>query len=217
MLKYFFLAFSIAIIFLTPCKAEQTTKINLPGNIIENYINSNQNLDLQFIQIEDGKKQYEGKIVIQKVGKIKLDYTSGISISIVIKDGVMSYYDNKRDQISYIPAEKSIASLFIKRIFSFNDPDVKLISQKQTDETISVEFEKTSMPEEGTFLLIFKIRDKSLPLTHSNIYPTELKITSQKGESTTIKFIKINHNNTYKDDYFVIKKVKGQINEKFRE
>ena len=192
------------------------TNILTPTKIVEDFFNNIKSFKADFIQL-DGKSTLGGVIAMKKVGNIRLEYTSGISILVVVKDNTVSYYDSKREQISHLPADKTIVSLLIKRLFLFTDPDIKIISQKMTDESISIEFEKAFAPDEGTFTLVFKRKNKLLPISSSNIDISEMKVRSREGELTHLKITKILYDVKLSDDFFVIKNAKTQINNKFKE
>ena len=192
-------------------------EIIVPTKIVENFFNQLNTFEAKFIQIDNKNNQYNGVLTLKKVGKIRLEYTSGIPITVAVKDNIITYYDAKREQISHISTEKTMVSLLTKRVFLFTDPDVKLINQSQTDETITIQFEKTSMPEEGSFVFIFKRTNKNKPISAINLDLAEIKVIAQSGEITTLKILKTAYNKTVDDSKFIIKNAKTQIDNKFKE
>jgi outer membrane lipoprotein carrier protein len=135
---------------------EKTYKnFNLPAKRIEEFFNSLKTFSADFIQTDGSGFSANGKLVIKRPNKIFLQYDDALPLTVVVNNGIITYYDRKRDQVSFLSAEKTIVSLLVKRVFSFSDNDVKLISQQETDTSITVEFEKTDMPEEGSFRLVF--------------------------------------------------------------
>jgi len=205
-----------ALFFAFCAKADDISSI-LPTSIVEIFFNSLNSFQAKFIQIDKSNNQSEGTLSLKKVGKIRLEYKSKPPIIVVVNDRTLSYYDYKREQMSHIPTSKTIVSLLTKRVFLFSDSDVKLISQKKTDDFISISFEKTSMPEEGTFTFLFLPKNKKSPISSTNIELSEIQIASPQRETTTLKIYKSTINPSLSDDLFTIKQIKTQIDNKFKD
>jgi outer membrane lipoprotein-sorting protein len=219
-MSFFYLAFLSFFIFTANSyandeKSQKYEKESLsdaitPSQKVENFFNKLKTFEAQFIQTDDSNITYEGFFSLDRPDKVCLKYKKEPPLNIVVKNGQITYYDKKRDQTSYIPVGNTIVSLLLKRVFSFSDSDVELISQKETDKDIEIKFRKKDNPEEGTFVLSFEKKSSEvLDLRRVTVIdPSENKVT--------LNMISTNYDKKIKDCLFEIDK-KSQVSRKFKE
>ncbi len=171
---------------------------NLPTQKIEEFFNNLKSFSADFVQTDGSGFTVNGKLFIKRPNKILLQYDDALPLTVVVNNGIITYYDRKRDQVSFLSAEKTIVSLLIKRIFLFSDSDVKIISQQETDTSISVEFEKADMPQEGSFKLLFAKKANG-DLDLKQIFVISKEDSSAKA---VLNMTKTNYDNAIKDSIF---------------
>ena len=119
---------------------------------VERFLNSISTFNANFVQIDKKSKAVKGKILIKRPGKILIEYDeSKIPVVVVVRDGILTYFDKKLEQASNLPVSKTIASLLVKRVFSLRDDDVSLISVLSSADSVIVVMQKTKKPDETLF------------------------------------------------------------------
>lgn len=124
-------------------------------NKIENYLNNIKNLSAQFIQQTSEGTLVEGKFLLSRPGKMRIEYYNNPPILIVVNGAILSYFDVELDEISRISTNKTPASFLTRKHISFRAKDVEITNFIKTKKEIKVSVMKKNRKDSGEFSLIF--------------------------------------------------------------
>ena len=112
--------------FLLPVCAEAQTKSDIQK--IENYLNSVKSLQARFVQNASNGSVSEGKIIIEKPNKIRMEYNEPTNILIVGNGEYIVYNDKDLDQISNIDYDDIPASVILGNDVKIDGQTIKVAS-----------------------------------------------------------------------------------------
>ncbi|MBO7556090.1 MAG: outer membrane lipoprotein carrier protein LolA [Alphaproteobacteria bacterium] len=116
--------FALAMIF--PYCAKAQTKNDIAK--IENYLNSVKSLQARFVQNASNGSVSEGRIIIEKPNKIRMEYNAPANILIVGNGEYIVYNDKDLDQVSNIDYSDIPASVILGNDVKIDGQTIKVAS-----------------------------------------------------------------------------------------
>ena len=122
---------------------------------IESYLNGIKTLSAKFIQESSGGNTAEGKFLLSRPGKMRVEYSGQPKTLIIVNGAVLAYQDIELDETSYLSTNTTPASFLTRPTISFSAKDVEITNIKKTADQIKISVKKKNRKEAGEFSLIF--------------------------------------------------------------
>lgn len=97
----------------------------------------------------------EGKIEINRPGKMRVDYAPPSPILLVADGTVVAYVDRQLNQATFVPLSSTPAGILLRENASFSDPDVTLVAVREKDQVAELDVQLSSDPTAGMMTMIF--------------------------------------------------------------
>lgn len=162
-------------------QAEEPRACTIPiYTTLNQYLNSFQTLQANFIQNEEPLVDYEsgspnqqsGVFYIAKPGKLRWEYQQPRSHLLILNSGVVSYYDASLDEVSHLPSQQ-----ISEAIEMLANPNIKLENYKILKEC-------TATSEE--IVILAKGKDNRGLIIIFNRHPLSLREIATLDDSNTI-------------------------------
>jgi len=192
--------FCVAFLFIFSFSTQAAVNVNKHLDeikIIENYLNNIKNLSAKFIQESHNKNIVEGKFLLSRPGKMRIEYLAKPKIVIIVNGSVLSYYDTELDEISFIRTNTTPASFLTRKNISFLAKDVEIKSFYNSKNYLKISVEKKNHKESGEFSLIF---------SKNPIRFEKMEVKNDLDQVTTITLYDIDLKSNIKDSNFITKK-----------
>ena len=124
-----------------------------------------------------------GKIYIKKPEMMRIDYELPQKISIIIKDGVITYYDHQLDELTKIKQDPKFLTFLAKKNINFKKDFETFVCNKRGDE-INLDL---SIKGEDENIINIKMRFLQYNLNKADIY-------SDKKHRSTLFFKDLRYN-----------------------
>ncbi len=139
---------------------------------INEFLNSFQNLQADFSQVDSEGEMASGKIFIQKPGKIKISYETPEKSDIIIKNSTLIHQDHELETTSYLNVKNHILSEMFKDHIKIENLNPKIAYVKGSE--VALEMNSVSLQnvdETESFLIVFKNGQISqiLRSAHNNV------------------------------------------------
>ena len=166
-----------SLVFLpSPVHAQSSEEI-APETIekIENYLAGITTLKADFVQISSDGGAAEGKLFMERPGKMRFEYNPPAQILLVATGHDFIYYDKEINAPTYLDIDETPAGIILAENISLTDK-VKIVDYRRTAETIRVELVRKSDPGAGSVTLVFS--EKPMQLRQWNVTdPTGIETT----------------------------------------
>lgn len=193
MKKLYSVLFAFALIF--PFCAKAQTKNDIAK--IENYLNSVKSLQARFVQNASNGSVSEGRIIIEKPNKIRMEYNAPANILIVGNGDYIVYNDKDLDQVSNIDYSDIPASVILGNDVKIDGQTIKVASFYKDAGTTVIGLDYKGKGDIGVITLTFSnspfelkqwkvIDPQSVEITVS-LYETQL---DKPIDSSAFKFKK---------------------------
>ena len=124
-------------------------------NNIEKYLNNINSIESRFVQLNPDASLSEGVFYLQKPGKFRWEYKDQ-PIIIIANGNSLIYKDTELEQVNYIPMEKSIAALLVRKKLSFLDDDLEILDLTTNEYATKLSFVKKGQNDIKEFTFIFQ-------------------------------------------------------------
>lgn len=161
---------------------------------LENYLNSIQTIESQFIQLSPNAAINEGEFFLKKPGKFRWDYKD-LPILIVSNGKSLIYYDKELEQKNYIPIENSIASLLTRKKIIFSN-DIKIVDFNKTKDSTSITLTENKKRDIQKITLIFQ---------NSPLALGKIRLVDNTGNEISISLFNVKLNHKISSELFQIK------------
>jgi outer membrane lipoprotein carrier protein len=122
---------------------------------IENYFNKIETIDADFLQTDASSSIAEGKFLLSRPGKMRIEYQQPNKLLIIVNGRVLSYVDVELEETSHLSTNSTPASFLTRKKFSFAAKDIELVNFEKDIRFFKVTIVKKNKKEAGTFTLIF--------------------------------------------------------------
>jgi len=123
------LTFLTFLILSTPLWAEETSlsaEQKALAEELRSYLNDVKTLRGTFAQISSDGTYADGKVYMQRPGKMRLIYNPPVKSELIVRRDTIIYHDMEYKQVSYYPLSSTPLSVLLEEELSF-DEDVKII------------------------------------------------------------------------------------------
>ncbi|WP_417803556.1 LolA family protein [Thalassospira lucentensis] len=121
---------------------------------IENYLANITTIRADFVQISSDGGTAEGKLYMQRPGKMRFEYNPPAQILLVSTGSDFIYYDKEINAPTYFDIDETPAGIILAKNISLSEK-VKIVDYRRTAETIRVELVRKSDPGAGSVTLVF--------------------------------------------------------------
>ncbi len=147
---------------------------------VQKHLNSSKTVQARFLQISSNGEYAEGKIFLQRPGRLRLIYDDPNPLMIVADGKHISFIDRKIDTATTLFLSMTPANLVLRDSIGFFGKDIVVTSVKHTPGVIRVELFTAEEPDAGSIELIFSDQ------------PVELRkwaITDAQGIKTSVTLL----------------------------
>ena len=121
---------------------------------IETYLNQIDTLVGRFLQVSSNGGVSEGTIVLDRPGRMRIDYDPPVPIEIIAKGSTVVFHDKELKQVSWIGVDRTPAAFLLADRISLSG-HVRVVGFERGENSLRVELVKTAEPGEGSIVLIF--------------------------------------------------------------
>ena len=164
---------------------------------VENYLNNIKNLSAKFVQESAEGNLVEGKFLLSRPGKMRIEYSAQPKVIVVVNGAVLSYFDVELDEISRLSTNTTPASFLTRENISFSAKDVEITNVKKTTGQIKISVMKKNRKEAGEFSLIFSTN----PLRFD-----KMEVKNDLDQTIRVTLSDIDFISPISDKMFVLKK-----------
>ena len=164
---------------------------------VENYLNNIKNLSAKFVQESAEGNLVEGKFLLSRPGKMRIEYSAQPKVIVVVNGAVLSYFDVELDEISRLSTNTTPASFLTRENISFGAKDVEITNIKKTADQIKISVMKKNRKEAGEFSLIFSTN----PLRFD-----KMEVKNDLDQTIRVTLSDIDFISQISDKMFVLKK-----------
>jgi outer membrane lipoprotein-sorting protein len=164
---------------------------------VENYLNNIKNLSAKFVQESAEGNLVEGKFLLARPGKMRIEYSAQPKVIVVVNGAVLSYFDVELDEISRLSTNTTPASFLTRENISFSAKDVEITNVKKTIGQIKISVMKKNRKEAGEFSLIFSTN----PLRFD-----KMEVKNDLDQTIRVTLSDIDFISPISDKMFVLKK-----------
>lgn len=130
---------------------------------VETHLNELRSLTASFLQISDQGSVAEGRIFLQRPGRLRLDYADPTPLLIIAARGQIIQHDRELKQTTYLPLSASPAAILLRERVALSG-DVTVTGVERNAGTLRVALVQTEDPRGGRLTLVF--RDAPLQLVN---------------------------------------------------
>jgi outer membrane lipoprotein-sorting protein len=162
----------------TPTKAEIAIYKN-DIKRIEDYLNSINTMVSTFAQEDSEGKKTDGTFYLSRPGKLRWQYNPPTPILIIAKGSLLTYYDSELNQVSHVGLEDSLSGFLTRKVISFEDDDVEIVSFNKSKGEMSITITQKNKEGEGQLTLAFDAQKPEL---------TRMEVVDAIGKTTLVSF-----------------------------
>ena len=121
------------------------------------YLNKVRTFQARFIQVSQNGGIAEGRLYIQRPGRMRIEYKPPVPLLIVSTGKVLILYDRTLDQVTHLPLSASPASFLLADKIRFSGR-IRVIAVKRLPGRIYVSVSEKGRPDKGSLHLMFVTR-----------------------------------------------------------
>jgi outer membrane lipoprotein-sorting protein len=125
------------------------------------YLNKIRSFEARFVQVSQNGGIAEGRIFIQRPGRMRIEYKPPVPLLIVSTGKLLILYDRKLDQVTHLPLSASPASFLLADKISFSGR-IRVIGVKRLNGRVYVSVAEKGRPDKGSLHLMFDARPLKL-------------------------------------------------------
>lgn len=168
---------------------------------IEHYLNKITTLVSSFTQIDSESNVSQGTFYLSRPGKLRWEYYPPSPILIIAKGSLLTYYDSQLDQLSHIPLEDNLSGFLTRKVISFSDENIAIISYVKDEKEISITIAQKEKEDEGQLTLTFNSNSFEL---------TKMMVLDAIGKETKVSFDTIVYDKPLDKELFSLPKIRNK-------
>jgi outer membrane lipoprotein-sorting protein len=137
-----------------PAAAELSTAAKATLNRVETYLESVRTFQSRFIQVSDNGGIAEGRIYMQRPGKMRIEYKPPVPLILVATGKILIMYDRQLDQTTHLPLSASPASWLLGERLSIRDK-VEITNVRTAGGRIYISLNEKGKAAKGSLSLVF--------------------------------------------------------------
>ena len=128
---------------------------------VEGYLDGLRSLRARFMQVSDRGGVAEGRLYLQRPGRLRLDYADPVKLLIVAARGQLIQHDSELKQTTYLPLSSTPAAVLLRDKVTLSG-DVTVTAVDRGAGTLRVELVQSADPRAGRITLVFLERPLQL-------------------------------------------------------
>jgi len=125
------------------------------------YLDKVRSFEARFIQVSQNGGIAEGRIYIQRPGRMRIEYKPPVPLLIVSTGKILILYDRQLDQVTHLPLSASPASFLLADKIRFSGR-IRVIGVKRLNGRITVSIAERGRPDKGSLHLMFSTKPLKL-------------------------------------------------------
>jgi len=130
---------------------------------VETYLNALRTLTARFVQVSEQGGVAEGRIYLQRPGRLRLEYADPVPLLVVAARGQIIQHDKQLKQTTYLPLSSTPAAILLRETVALSG-SVTVTAVERGAGSLRVTIVQTEDPRAGRLTLVFAER----PLQLSN-------------------------------------------------
>lgn len=148
----------IAVLFFTVSTQAEEIQLNSEQQAlaekIRSYLNDMKTLEGGFAQISSTGAYADGKVYLQRPGKMRLIYNPPVQTELIVRKGSIIYHDKEFRQVTYYPLDATPLSVLLQEELSF-DKDVRIVDLARGGGVTELTLVDRDDPGMGSVTLVF--------------------------------------------------------------
>lgn len=128
---------------------------------ISAYLNGVRSFEARFIQVAQNGNLAEGRIYIQRPGRMRIEYKPPVPLLIVSTGKILILYDRQLDQVTHLPLAASPAAFLLADKIRFSGR-IRVIGVKRLPGRIYISVTEKGSPGKGSLHLMFTLKPLEL-------------------------------------------------------
>ncbi len=121
---------------------------------VESYLNQLKTLTARFVQISDQGGVAEGRIYLQRPGRLRLDYADPVPLLIIAARGQILQHDKQLKQTTYLPISSTPAGILLRETVTLSG-SVTVTGVERGPGSVRVGLVQSDDPRAGRLTLVF--------------------------------------------------------------
>lgn len=192
-MRLFFALLTSVFLFINKAHAQTAEEIKQ----IEDYLNNLKTLSADFVQTANNGTASEGKILMERPNKIRMEYTTPDSILIVGNGDYIVFNDQELDQVTNIDYEDIPATMILSNNIKIDGQNLKISNYAKDAGSTVLTLEYAKASDTGPITLIFN---------NNPFYLKQWKITDPQNIEITLSLYNVEQDKTLDDKLFAFKK-----------
>lgn len=128
---------------------------------IESYLNGLRTLTARFVQVAEQGGVAEGRIYLQRPGRLRLEYADPVPLLVVAARGQIIQHDKELKQTTYLPLSSTPAAILLRENVSLSG-GITVTGVERGPNSVRVTLVQTEDPRAGRITLAFAERPLQL-------------------------------------------------------
>jgi outer membrane lipoprotein-sorting protein len=128
---------------------------------IETYLNALRTLTARFVQVAEQGGVAEGRIYLQRPGRLRLEYADPVPLLVIAARGQIIQHDKQLKQTTYLPLSSTPAAILLRETVTLSG-NVTVTGVERGPNTVRVTLVQTDDPRAGRLTLAFAERPLQL-------------------------------------------------------
>jgi outer membrane lipoprotein-sorting protein len=162
---------------------------------VETYLSDVRTISAEFIQTSPSGETTTGKFLLERPGKLRMEYDPPTPVLMVTSGSDIVYYDRELDQISRIGLDSTLVGFMARDQIRFDD-SVTITNIENKNSSIRISLIQVKRPKDG--MLTLEFTDK--PLEFRN-----MSMTDSSGQVTAVSLTNARFNLPLPSSLFIFK------------
>jgi len=121
---------------------------------VEGYLNQLKTLTARFVQISDQGGVAEGRLYLQRPGRLRLDYADPVPLLVIAARGQILQHDKQLKQTTYLPLSSTPAAILLRESVTLTGA-VTVTGVERGPGSLRIGLVQTEDPRAGRLTLVF--------------------------------------------------------------
>lgn len=149
---------------------------------IEAYFNGVRTMRARFLQAASTGQTAEGSVVLQRPGRMRIEYDPPVPVLIVADGTWLIYHDRGLNQISYLPLGSTPAGILVEDRIDLDGGGLTITDFSRAAGIIRITVVRTASPAEGSLTLVF---------SEGPVELQQWRVVDAQGVATTVSLSEI--------------------------
>lgn len=149
---------------------------------IEAYFNGVRTMRARFLQAASTGQTAEGSVVLQRPGRMRIEYDPPVPVLIVADGTWLIYHDRGVNQISYLPLGSTPAGILVEDKIDLDGGGLTITDFSRAAGIIRITVVRTASPADGSLTLVFSEGPLELQ---------QWRVVDAQGVATTVSLSEI--------------------------